>query len=78
MLLKEHIKATNFRELANQYNEYFKELGENIRVEPYCAYGKYSFFVYIDDRQIHTTMTTRGQALEEIFNIYSVIRAMRV
>ena len=77
MLLREHIKATNFRELANQYNEYFKELGEDIRVEPYCAYGKYSFYIYINGKQIHTTMTTKGQALEEIFNIYTVIQAMR-
>lgn len=77
MLLKEYVKAISFKELAEEYNEYFKELGENIRVEPYCAYGKYSFYIYINDIQIHTTMTTKAQALEEIFNIYKVIKAMR-
>lgn len=69
------MKGLSFTSYANNYNKAFAERGLNVKVEAYCAYSKYSFFITINNRQIHTGLTTKAEAIKELGTIYSVILA---
>ena len=69
------MKGLNFTSYADNYNKAFAERGLNVKVEAYCAYSKYSFFITINNRQIHTGLTTKAEAIKELGTIYNVILA---
>lgn len=69
------MKGLSFTSYADNYNKAFAERGLNVKVEAYCAYGKYSFFITINGKQIHTGLTTRAEAIKELGTIYNVILA---
>lgn len=69
------MKGLSFTSYADNYNKAFAERGLNVKVEAYCAYGKYSFFITINKKQIHTGLTTRAEAIKELGTIYNVILA---
>ena len=69
------MKGLGFTSYADNYNKAFAERGLNVKVEAYCAYSKYSFFITINNRQIHTGLTTRAEAIKELGTIYNVILA---
>ena len=69
------MKGLSFTSYADNYNKAFAERGLNVKVEAYCAYGKHSFFITINGKQIHTGLTTRAEAIKELGTIYSVILA---
>ena len=69
------MKGLSFTSYADNYNKAFAERGLNVKVEAYCAYSKYSFFITINNRQIHTGLTTKAEAIKELGTIYSVILA---
>lgn len=64
--------------LTKKYEGYLRQRNiEDITIKPYCAYGRYSFFVTVKGVQIHTNMTTRKEAVQELEDIYQIIIAMR-
>lgn len=69
------MKGLSFTSYADNYNKAFAERGLNVKVEAYCAYGKYSFFITINGKQIHTGLTTRAEAIKNLGIIYNVILA---
>jgi hypothetical protein len=69
------MKGLSFTSYADNYNKAFAERGLDVRVETYCAYGKYSFFITINSRQIHTGLATRAEAIKDLGTIYNVILA---
>lgn len=69
------MNGLSFTSYADNYNKTFAERGLNVKVSSYCAYGKYSFFITINGKQIHTGLTTRAEAIKELGTVYSVILA---
>lgn len=69
------MKSLSFTSYADNYTKAFAEKGFNVKVETYCAYGKYSFFITINNKQIHTGLTTRAEAIKDLGTIYNVILA---
>lgn len=69
------MEGLSFTSYADNYNKAFAEKGLNVEVSAYCAYGKYSFFITINNRQIHTGLTTRAEAIKDLGTIYNVILA---
>lgn len=69
------MKSLSFTSYADNYNKAFAERGLDVKVSAYCAYGKYSFYITINGKQIHTGLTTRDDAIKELSFLYNVILA---